>query len=115
MGRHSSPDDDEDPPSSDAGDVAAPAVAITPVVATRHSSSAVADLRLMLHTRRLLLQSSALVAVIFAVYSLSLAGMDRQRDWLLFLFIPMGLAGVVVGALLDRAHRHMPDEPDGRD
>jgi len=68
------------------------------------SSSAVADLRLLLHTRRLLLICTVVVVVIFAGYSGALIGMGRQRDWLLFLFIPLGLSGVCVGALLDRAY-----------
>ena len=71
---------------------------------SRSSSSAVTDLRLLLHTRRLLLICTAVVVVIFAVYSGALVGVGRQRDWLLFLFVPLGLSGMCVGALLDRAH-----------
>lgn len=87
MGRHSSDERDEPDPSP-----------------SPSSSSAVADLRLLMHTRRLLLICTVVVVVIFAGYSGALVGMGRQRDWLLFLFIPLGLSGVCVGALLDRAH-----------
>ncbi len=64
----------------------------------------VEDLRLLVSTRRLLLTSIAAVVAIFGVYFGLLVVLDRSRDWLLLLIIPAGLAGVAVGALLDRAH-----------
>jgi hypothetical protein len=68
------------------------------------STSAVADLQLILHNRRLLV-SCALTAVLpFAVYFAVIIALGKSGDWALFIFAPMIFAGVVVGALLDRAY-----------
>jgi hypothetical protein len=65
-----------------------------------------ADLRMLAHTRRLLVECVLAIVVILAVYFVVLAVIGRERDWLLLLIIPAGLGGVTVGALLDRAHRN---------
>jgi hypothetical protein len=65
----------------------------------------VEDLRLLVGTRSLLLASLGAIILIFAGYFGVLFAVGRGRDWLLLLIIPAGLAGVTVGALLDRAHK----------
>lgn len=65
----------------------------------------VEDLRLLVSRRGLWLTSLAAVVLIFVLYFVVLVALGRQRDWLLLLIIPAGLAGVAVGALLDRAHK----------
>jgi hypothetical protein len=68
------------------------------------STSAVADLQLLLHNRRLLALCAATVVGAFGVYVLLLVVFGKMDDWALFIFAPMITAGVLVGALLDLAY-----------
>jgi hypothetical protein len=63
------------------------------------------DLRVLLHSRKLLLASAVVVVVVCGAYFGVLAALGRLHDWLIVLVIPAGIAGVCVGALLDRAQR----------
>jgi hypothetical protein len=69
-----------------------------------HATSAVADLQLVLHSRRLLIACVLAVVVPFGIYFGIIVGVGKLVDWALFLFAPMIVAGVTVGAVLDRAY-----------
>jgi hypothetical protein len=70
------------------------------------STSAVADLQLMLHNRGLMLACASAIVVPFVVYFAVIMIAGKMGDWALFLFAPMVTVGVAVGALLDRAYAH---------
>jgi hypothetical protein len=69
-----------------------------------HGTSAVADLQLVLHSRRLLIACVLALVVPFGIYFGVIVGVGKLVDWALFLFAPMIVAGVAVGAVLDRAY-----------
>jgi hypothetical protein len=69
-----------------------------------HATSAVADLQLVLHSRQLLIACVLAVVVPFGIYFGVMVGAGKLVDWALFLFAPMIVAGVAVGAVLDRAY-----------
>jgi len=71
---------------------------------SRGVGTAVDDLRLLAAKRWLQLEALGAVAVIFGLYFGILAVIRSNGSWLLFLLVPAGLSGFVVGALLDRAH-----------
>ena len=73
------------------------------------ASGARADLHILLHTRRLQWLSALAIVVVFAAYFILLTVVGHQDDWLVLLIIPAGISGVIVGALLDHAHRPRPD------
>ncbi len=89
MGRHSSGES-----RSRLGDAADSEVAGT-----------AADLRLIVRTRRLWWQIALILVIIVAAYIGVLLALGRLHNWLVLLVIPAGLAGISVGALLDRAQR----------
>jgi hypothetical protein len=91
MGRHSHPDDAEPQP-------------IAPVAEARSRTSAVADLQLILRNRRLMAACIAASLVPFAVYFVVIVTSHEMHVWALFLGAPLILAGVLVGAVLDRAY-----------
>jgi hypothetical protein len=77
------------------------------------STSTVADLQLLLRNRRLLMLCGAVVLVSFGVYFVLILALRKFDDWALFVFAPMVLSGVLVGALLDRAYAaHVDQDPD---
>jgi hypothetical protein len=90
MGRHSAPDDDDE-------DVA------TPPPATESSGSA--DLRMLREDPTLRARCGAAVAVPFALYTLVMIVIGHLGLYLLWVWIPTVLAGILVGMFLDRAHR----------
>jgi hypothetical protein len=110
MGRHSHPDDFESPeldPIEAARTAAAIRKSAQPPPATAGSSaktSPVADLQLVLHDRRLL--RLCLVAAIapFVVYFAVVIGLHQMHVWAIFLGAPLVLAGILIGAVLDRAY-----------
>lgn len=105
MGRHSAPDDDEDY----GGDslVAAPTAPIPdPAPTTPDPESATsADLRLIRENRSVRAQCVAAVVIPFALYTVLMVTIGRADVFLLWVWIPIVLAGVVAGTVLDRAHR----------
>jgi hypothetical protein len=92
MGRHSHPDDlliEEE--TAGAAD-------------PRVKTSAVADLQLVLHNPRLLASCLAAALAPFTIYVVVMLALGRLGSWPLLIGIPMVLAGVFVGALLDREY-----------
>jgi hypothetical protein len=89
MGRHSQPDEVDDVP-----EFAAAAV----------KSSAVADLQLVLHNPRLLAACLAAALMPFLCYFVVIVGLGDLHEWAVFLGVPLIAAGVLVGAVLDRAY-----------
>jgi hypothetical protein len=71
---------------------------------SEHPTSAVADLQLVLHSRPLLIACLLAVLVPFGIYFGVMVEIGKLVDWALFLFAPMVVAGVAVGAVLDRAY-----------
>jgi hypothetical protein len=96
MGRHSHPDDAEAEPQ-----------AIAPVAEVHSRTTAVADLQLMLRNPRLLAACIAAALVPFAVYFIVIVTSHKMHLWALFLGAPLILAGVLVGAVLDRAYSRL--------
>ncbi len=102
-GRHAVPDDDDDTLAGNAPDAARKA---------RHKGSGTrGDLRLMRQDHALLARCVASVIVPFVLYTLALLVAGRLSAYLLWLWIPAILAGVLLGAFLDSAHRRAQDEP----
>ncbi|MFN2518611.1 MAG: hypothetical protein ABR604_06130 [Jatrophihabitantaceae bacterium] len=121
MGRHSAPEDDE-PSEAPAGtvlDVApgrhhtADGDANVPV--TPHAESAThGDLRLLREQPALRARCAAAAIVPFLAYTAALVVVGRTDVYLLWLWIPTVLAGIVAGAFLDAAHRRERKAvPDG--
>ncbi|MDT4892896.1 MAG: hypothetical protein QOE97_1931 [Pseudonocardiales bacterium] len=106
MGRHSAPDDGEDRagaagagPSKHAGSSA--------------RSNSADDLHLLRTNSSLRARCAAAVAVPFLLYTLIMVVLAQGRLYLLWVWVPTVLAGILVGALLDQAHRraNRPTEP----
>lgn len=99
MGRHSHPDEMDDADGADEPVTEADGErAVTP------KTSAVADLQFLLHNPRLLAACSLAVLLPFACYFAVIVSLKKMGDWALFIGAPMVLAGVLIGALLDRAY-----------
>ena len=107
MGRHSAPDDDEDVESA-TGAETAPAHATdtqTPPPAEKRESGGTADLRLLRENPNLRARCAAAVIVPFVIYTLVMIVIGRVGLYLLWVWVPTVLAGVLVGMFLDRAHK----------
>jgi hypothetical protein len=127
MGRHSHPDDllDDtlaepapDPDSSVAAENSPPvstpqqpvlngsahAASAPAATAKVHKTSAVADLQLVLHRPRLLALCVVAAVLPFVVYFVVVFAVHKTHDWPLFVGAPLVLAGIMVGALLDREY-----------
>jgi hypothetical protein len=103
MGRHSHPDDAAPESAPESESTPAPEL-IPPVADVRSRTTAVADLQLVLRNRRLLAACVAAAFVPFAVYFIVIVTSHEMHLWALFLGAPLVLAGVLVGAVLDRAY-----------
>jgi hypothetical protein len=68
------------------------------------SSSAVADLQMLIHNRRLLLLSIGAAILPFVVFFLVLIIVSKVHQWALFVAAPLILAAVLVGAIVDHAY-----------
>jgi hypothetical protein len=104
MGRHSVDEDAaEDLAAREIASTGptAPTALTAPVLA---KTSAVADLQLVLHNTNLLRACLAAAVVPFVIYVVVLVVLGRTGSWALFLGAPMVLAGIGIGALLDRAY-----------
>jgi hypothetical protein len=98
MGRHSHPDESESESEP-----------IPPVVEVRSRTTAVADLQLVLRNPRLSAACAAAALVPFAVYFIVIVMSHKMHLWALFLGAPLILAGVLVGAVLDRAYGRLAE------
>ena len=94
MGRHSAPDDDEE----EVVDVAEDAAPST-------ESGGAADLRLLREDPSLRARCAAAVAVPFAIYTIVMIVIGKVNLYLLWVWLPTVLAGILVGMFLDRAHK----------
>lgn len=123
MGRHSAPDDGEDAadPADGASidtlladDAAQGRHAVSDAPAAERGAgghSTAADLALLRAQPQLRLRCAAAVLVPFVLYVAVLLAMGAQpRSYLVFVFIPLISAGLLVGALLDSAHRRRERE-----
>lgn len=70
-----------------------------------------ADLRLMRRNRALLARCIAALILPFVLYSLVLEFLGKRGDYLLLIWLPGIVAGVLLGSLLDAAHQRVPAEP----
>ncbi|HJQ43468.1 MAG TPA: hypothetical protein VJ831_10320 [Jatrophihabitantaceae bacterium] len=96
MGRHSAPDDDED-------EVVDVAERSAPSPGTE--SGGAADLRLLREDPSLRARCAAAVAVPFAIYTVVMIVIGKVNLYLLWVWLPTVLAGILVGMFLDRAHK----------
>jgi cytochrome c oxidase subunit IV len=103
MARHAAPDPEPAPRVRRADD--------------SEATSAVADLHVMLHNRRLLGLSILTALLTGCGYAIVLMALGRLHDWLLFVVFPAIVVGCTVGAMLDgvykraAAHRAVVVEP----
>ena len=112
MGRHSHPDDFESPeldPVEAARTAAAIRKSAQPAkppanTGSTNKTSPVADLQLVLHDRSLLRLCLVAALAPFVVYFAVVIGLHEMHWWAIFLGAPLVLAGVLVGAVLDRAY-----------
>jgi hypothetical protein len=74
--------------------------------AARGESNTRADLRMLRQNRGLRLQCLLVVVIAFGAYTAVMLGLNRTGDtYLRWIWIPIVLSGVLVGACLDLAHR----------
>jgi Flp pilus assembly protein TadB len=73
--------------------------------APRRPRGTAADLRLLRGSSGLRVQAAAAVIVPFVLYVVVIAVLGRTDRLLVFLGAPVILAGLLFGAVLDRAHR----------
>lgn len=74
--------------------------------AARGESNTRADLRMLRHNRALRLQCLLVVVIAFGAYTAVMLGMHHTSNtYLRWIWIPIVLSGVLVGACLDLAHR----------
>ena len=92
-GRHSLPEDDQ-PPARDSE--------LTP---RRRQSGTKADLRLLRQNGAVRAQCLAAVLVPFLLYTLAVVVVGRIDVYLVWIWIPIVLCGVLVGVVLDLGHR----------
>ncbi|MDP9093805.1 MAG: hypothetical protein M3N95_12950 [Actinomycetota bacterium] len=90
MGRHSAPDGEE--------------VSAEPLPA-RTESATQTDLRMLRENPAVRARCIAAAVVPFLLYSVVLIVLGRAGDFLLWVWIPIVAAGILVGAMLDLGHR----------
>ena len=107
MGRHSAPDDDEDEAEILAAQLAAAATTapLPTDVAARSPHGTNADLHLLRTSPALRARCIAAIVVPFALYVVLLVVIGHLGSFLLWVWVPTVLAGVLVGLFLDLAHR----------
>lgn len=112
MGRHSVPDDrDDEPvvavatPAEPASERAKPLPATAPETPpARPRTGTGADLELLRRDRTLRARAAAAAVVPLFLYVIVMIVIGRFDAFLIWVWVPVVLAGVLVGALLDRAH-----------
>ena len=122
MGRHSHPDDDIGSPDPDPGETADALAVIRAAAAPANGSaaaggrpgktSAVADLQLVLHDSRLLATCLSVALAPFVCYFAVITAVDEMHVWAIFVGAPLVLAGILVGAVLDRAYAQSAEALD---
>jgi type IV secretory pathway VirB10-like protein len=79
----------------------------------RRQTGTRADLRMLRHSTALRVQCLAVVVIAFGGYTAVMLGLGRNtHDYLLWIWIPIVLSGVLVGACLDLAHRRATPRKD---
>ena len=116
MGRHSAPDDDDEDEGFLAAQLAAgataPTIAVPAAPPVAHGTNA--DLQLLRTSPALRARCIASVIVPFALYVALLAVVGNIGQFLLWMWVPTIIAGVLVGVFLDLAHRrHDPQLHSG--
>jgi hypothetical protein len=91
----------------------APDVAQTPAAA--RSSGTRGDLQLLRETPRLRAWCAAVVVFPFLIFTAVLIALGRTDLFLIWFWVPTVLAGILVGALLDRAHARRRKLPSAHD
>lgn len=108
MGRHSVPDDDDDEPDAGVAQETAPEAPpeVSPAAppAPRPRTGTGADLELLRSDRTLRARAAAAAVVPLFVYVIVMVVIRRFDAFLIWVWVPVVLAGVLVGAMLDRAH-----------
>jgi hypothetical protein len=92
-------------PAQPAGAVAEPGSPETPAAAPRRPRGTAADLRLLRSSSAVRARAIAAVVVPFVLYVLVMVVIGRGDRFVLFLWAPILVAGVLVGAVLDLGHR----------
>jgi hypothetical protein len=106
-GRHSSPSDDDAPAAPAPASVSPAAtgsahLTLTPAQTARGTN---ADLALLRSSPALRAQCIAAVVVPFGIFFATLVALGHLGDFLLWIWVPTVVAGVLVGLFLDLAHR----------
>jgi hypothetical protein len=109
MGRHSVPDDEDVEPVGAPAEAAGEASPARPQpgpkpAAPRQRAGTSADLQLLRADRALRARAAAAAIVPLFLYVIVMVVIARFDAFLIWVWIPVVLAGVLVGALLDRAH-----------
>ena len=80
----------------------------------RGETNTQADLRLLRTSSALRAQCIAAVVAAFALYTLVMAIIGHLSDYAVFIFVPIVVSGVLLGVVLDLAHRRAsrPPPPD---
>lgn len=103
MGRHSAPDDGDAKPSSPspaAEDAGSRERAGAPVQSGTH-----ADLQMLRDNPALRARCIAAAVVPFILYTVVLVVIGRADIYLVWVWIPIVVAGILVGTMLDLGHR----------
>jgi hypothetical protein len=97
----------------------APVEAAKPVATSKTSADPLhgtrGDLHLLRDSHALRMRCAAAVLVPFVIYTVVLVALGRTDVYLIWLWIPTVLAGILVGALLDMAHRRLRLAPESVD
>lgn len=118
MGRHTAPEDADDPDEPYGAPSTSAVVGATgrhhdaaddsPPAKPRAESGTHGDLRLLRERPALRARCAAAAIVPFLLYTAVLVVIGRADIYLLWVWIPTVTAGIAVGAFLDAAHRHGP-------
>jgi hypothetical protein len=91
----------------------------TPPAAAGHAptkrapSGTQADLNLLRQHPAVRAQCAAAVLVPFVIYTVVMVVISRTDVYLVWIWLPIVSAGILLGAFLDRAHRRLDRRPDG--
>lgn len=118
MGRHSAPDDD-DTANAAASAAGSSATTTTPAQdesvgtgpASAHQSGTHADLQMLRENPALRARCIAAAVVPFLLYTVVLVVVGRADLYLVWVWIPIVLAGILVGTMLDLGHRSARRSP----
>jgi hypothetical protein len=94
------------PPEVSPPEVSPPKVSPPKATVEAHAGTR-GDLHLLRESRSLRARCAAAVLVPFVIFTILLIALGRTDVYLIWLWIPTVLAGVLVGAFLDNAHRKL--------